>query len=382
MGRRTKQKKRPVGFILVLVVVVVAGIFFINNKSSHRINILVLGVDALNLQKSQATRADTIMLLSTEGDGSNPVLISIPRDTRVNIPGRRSPEKINHAHAYGGVELLTNTVEGFLDIPIHYYVRVNYKAVEELVEALGGVTVDVPIDMKYSDPYDDPPLHIDIKKGQQVLGGKDALHFLRFRSGYANQDLGRIQAQQKFVHALMDKMMSPMTIFKVPTLTKTFYNNVDTNIPKNKMLSLGIKGLRAKFQEITKLTLPGSTAMVNGISYYIVKDQDIQTIKESHLTASSELKSNSVIEVLNGCGVSGVAAEFAKKLERESITVATIGNYETNDMSESFIEYHPKHKKEARKVGKALGIKKLIEVKEEMTTVDISVVVGKDLVEN
>ncbi|AOY76871.1 LCP family protein [Clostridium formicaceticum] len=379
MGKRAKRRKRPMGFILVIVIALAVGAFFINSsRSSHRTNILVFGVDALESQKSQATRADTIMLFST--DGKNPVLISIPRDTRVNISGRRSPEKINHAHAYGGAELLVNTVEEFLDIPIHYYARINYKAVEELVEALGGITVDVPIDMKYSDPYDDPPLYIDIKKGPQTLKGKDALHFLRFRSGYANQDLGRIEAQQRFVHALMDKVMSPMIIFKVPTLTKTFYNNVDTDIPKAKIFSLGVQSLRAKIDEITKLTLPGTPAMVNGTSYYIVKEQDILTIKENYLTTQSKL--DSVIEVLNGCGVSGVAATFAKKLEDEKISVASIGNYDANDVVESFIIYRIGHKKEAKKLSKTLGIKKLIEAEKEIETVDIRIIIGKDLTTN
>ncbi|MCC5911568.1 MAG: LCP family protein [Clostridiaceae bacterium] len=257
--------------------------FNLLRKENDRINILIFGVDGQNTSESQRKRADSIMLFSVDRSGEDSALLSIPRDTKVEIPNRKGYDKINHAHAYGDIELLKETVELFFDMPVDYYIRVNYKAIEEIVDALGGIEIDVPMDMKYSDPYDSPPLHIDIKKGLQVLDGTNALHFLRFRSGYATQDLGRIQAQQQFAEALMDKVTSPSIILKVPKLVNIFYNSVDTNMPKSSMFYLGTKNLLGSFDEIEKITLPGSPKMINRIAYYVIDRKDIEHIKENYL---------------------------------------------------------------------------------------------------
>ncbi|SNS34764.1 transcriptional attenuator, LytR family [Anaerovirgula multivorans] len=376
-----KQRKKIAGTLIIsFFMIAIIGFFTISSGNIYatngRINILIFGVDAQDSSNTKGTRADSIMLLSIDSSAKNPVLISIPRDTRVAIDGRKSQEKVNHAHAYGGVELLTNTVEDFLGIPIDYYAKINYKAVEEIVDALGGITLEVPVDMKYKDPYADPPLEIDISKGLQTLDGGQALQFLRFRSGYANQDLGRVEAQQQFANVLIKEAMSPLTVFKAPTLTKIFYRNVDTNIPKTKMIYLGLKNFIGRSNELTKMTLPGRPAMINGVSYYVVDDSDIQQLKENYLTNKTKSVNASRVEVLNGCGISGTAARFAEKLEESKISVESINNYESNNIIESFIEYNPKYKKDAKKIGKILGIKNLIEATNE---VDVKVIIGKDL---
>lgn len=188
-----KFKGQRIKYIIILILLIsIVGYIYINNEylnsSSDRTNILLFGIDSESLSSEKGTRSDTIMLLSLDPSVKEPILISIPRDTRVKIPDRNTQEKINHAHAYGGTELLVKTVEEFLNLQIDYYVKINYLAVEEIVNAIGGVSIDVPIDMRYEDPYADPPLNINIKQGLQTLNGREALHFLRFRSGYANQD--------------------------------------------------------------------------------------------------------------------------------------------------------------------------------------------------
>ncbi|SDK57429.1 LCP family protein [Natronincola ferrireducens] len=383
-----KRKKKPRSFITIItLVIIIISIFTITttvdsfsllSKSNKRINILIFGIDATQSSQSKGTRSDTIMLLNMGVSGKDPILISIPRDTRVEIPGRKYPEKINHAHAYGGIELLIDTVEGFLDIPIHYYARINYKAVEELVNALGGIEIDVPMDMKYTDAFDNPPLQIDIKKGLQTLNGRDSLHFLRFRSGYANQDLGRIDAQQQFANAIIKKVKSPTIIFKAPKLTTIFYSNIDTNIPKTRMLYLGIGSILGTQQELTKMTLPGSPAMIKGVSYYVADDKELQHMKENYLTPRKSVET-SKIEVLNGCGINGVATKFAASLEASDLHVSSIGNYERKDVLQSFIEHSPQSKKAAKKIAKILNIKELIEAEGKYEDIDIKIVIGKDL---
>ena len=107
-------------------------------------------------------------------------------------------------------------VKDLLGIDLEYYVKVDlYNIVKEMVDIIGGVDIYVPMDMKYSDPVADPPLYIDLKKGYQTLDGDKALQFLRFRKGYADQDLGRIRAQQEFMKAAIEKALRPANIVNI-----------------------------------------------------------------------------------------------------------------------------------------------------------------------
>ncbi|MDF2521431.1 MAG: LytR3 [Clostridia bacterium] len=175
------------------------------------INTLLMGVDE--------GRSDTIIVVRYNKNTHQIAMISIPRDTRVDIPGY-GYEKVNAAIGKkGGAALAMKTVGNLLDIPIHHYVKVDFRGVEKIVDILGGVKIDVPPGMDYEDPAQN--LYIHLKPGVQVLNGKDSLKFLRFRSGYVDQDLGRIKAQQKFINAFIDKLTSPSVILKAPTLINT-----------------------------------------------------------------------------------------------------------------------------------------------------------------
>ncbi len=398
--RSEKHKKRKKTWLVIvpIIILLLIGGNFINNikagengdnenntlgflnpfgNKNERINILVFGVDAVDKASVKSTRSDSIMLLSMNSAGKDPVMISIPRDTRVEIPGRKSKDKINHAHAYGEADLLVKTVEKLLDIKVHHYVRINYKAVAEVVDALGGVEVDVPVHMKYTDSHDSPPLHINIPKGLQVLDGRNAVHFMRFRKGYANQDLGRIQAQQQFVNALKDKAFSPSSITKIPQLIEIFYNNVHTNIPKTKMLSMGTKAAGLRNEEINKITLPGKPDSIGGVSYYVVDEAEVKNIINTFLADEKEITYK--VEVLNGCGVTGIASIVKEQLEESNIPVSEIGNYTSLNVAVSFIEYNEKSEKKAKEIGKLLKIKQLIKIGEEDPLNDIRVIVGSDL---
>lgn len=372
----TKKKKIILFLTVIIGFLAVAGYFNIIAGSSfgNRKNILVFGVDSHSKDSKTPSRSDSIMLFSF-GGGGKPMLISIPRDSRVSIPGRQNLDKINHAHAYGEEELLIATVEDLFKIKVHNYIRINYKAIEELVDALGGIEVDVPIDMKYSDPYDKPPLNIDIKKGLQVLDGKNALHFLRFRKGYANQDLGRINAQQDFAQALISKLASPLTVFKAPKLLGTFYRNVDTDLSKREIIAMGFKVIRMKLDSIERLTLAGTNKSINGISYFIINEGELSKLQAE----LASVKTSGRIEVLNGNGGVGVATKYADILRAENIVIESIGNHHSMDILESYIEYSPDFKKEAKKIAKILGIDNLYLNDLGNGEADITVIIGKDL---
>jgi len=196
-------------------------------------------------------------------------VLSIPRDTKVYIRGRENQERINHAHAYGGPDLSIKAVKDLLGVDLDYYVRVDYKFVEKYIDLIGGVEVDVPMDMDYEDLVADPPLRIHLKEGRQVLDGDKSLQFLRYRKGYKDADLGRIRAQQQFVKATIEQTLKPRNIVKIPQIVNNYYKYIDTNIPLNVIMKFAMKAKDIDTENVQMATLPGEPKTINGIAYYI-----------------------------------------------------------------------------------------------------------------
>lgn len=257
------------------------------------ITFLLMGVDSNDINKSSSSRTDTIILCKVNKSTGKISMLSIPRDTRVRIRGKENEDKINHAHVYGGPELVVKAVKDLLGIDLEYYVKVDYNIVKEFVNLIGGVEVDVPMNMKYSDPTADPPLYINLKKGLQVLDGDQALQFLRFRKGYADQDLGRIQAQQQFIKAAIKQSLSVENVGKIPQMIKSYYDNVETNIPLDLILKFAVNVKNYDVEGIQAATLPGEPEYINGVSYYISdkEETDIllkQLFEDEETTDSSQ----------------------------------------------------------------------------------------------
>lgn len=245
---------------------------------------LLLGVDSKDVNKSSGTRTDTIILCRVDKSTGEISMLSIPRDTRVRIRGRKYEEKINHAHAYGGPELSVKAVKDLLGIDLEYYVKVDYNVVREFVDFIGGVEIDVPMDMKYRDPAADPPLYIDLKKGYQTLDGDKALQFLRFRKGYKDQDLGRIRAQQAFMKAAIEKALRPSNIVNIPQMIKSYYEHVETNIPLDLIMKFAMKAKVFNTESIQASTLPGQSKYINGVSYFIPDEEETNRLVKSLFT--------------------------------------------------------------------------------------------------
>ncbi len=200
------------------------------------VNILVVGVD--NTAKVQ--RADTIMVIHLDSDKNRIGVLSIPRDTRLQVP-TVGWTKINHAYAYGGIRLLRETVTDFIRVPINYHIKVDLSGVEALIDQVGGVTVQVPKDLYYMDQAGD--LYIDFKKGNQNLNGKQAVQYLRFRHD-ADADLGRIQRQQSFVQAFAKKILDSGKTSELPGMLNRMSRMVDTD-----MSARQIGGLALQFKD-------------------------------------------------------------------------------------------------------------------------------------
>lgn len=195
---------------------------------------LVTGID------HEGYHTDTIMVVSLDTAAKKVNVVSVPRDTQVDVP--RDHKKINAAYAYGGTKELKRELESILGFSPNYYIRVNLEAFAKIVDAVGGVDFDVPQDMDYDDPSQE--LYIHLVKGQQILDGDKALQLVRFR-GYLNADLGRMQTQQKFLKALAKKVLSPANIIKINTFIDIFQQDVKTDI--------GLRDLQWFAQQIIKI---------------------------------------------------------------------------------------------------------------------------------
>ncbi len=244
-------------------------------------NILIMATD------EDGTRTDTIMLASFNKRDKSIKLLSVPRDTYVTVsdeslslmqeeypqPGTRNM-KINAVHHYGGekygVRLIKSEVENLLGISVDYYVKVDFDAFRYIIDSVGGIDFYVPCDMRYTDPVQN--LNIDLKEGQQHLNGEQAEHLLRFRSGYANADIGRISVQQDFMKAFISQTLSKGGIFTHPLvyINAMFkYDYVDTDFGFFDILSYIMLVGGIDIDNVETKTLPGTAAMRGGQSVYI-----------------------------------------------------------------------------------------------------------------
>lgn len=241
-------------------------------KGGEKFQVLIIGVDSLNQRKAENTRSDVMMLLNVDPKREQISLISIPRDTRAYLPDRDSTEKINHAYAYDGPEGSLHAVNELLGLNVQDYMVVDYAFVKDVVDIVGGVEVDVPMDMVYEDPTADPPLYINLKAGNQVLNGDEALQFLRFRKGYQDQDLGRVKAQQAFLTSLFGTVKDKKNIIHGPQLLISYSNHTNSTLSMVKVSKLGLNIMKLGTDNMKTFTLPGTPKTIDGLSYVVIDE--------------------------------------------------------------------------------------------------------------
>ncbi|HKM39865.1 MAG TPA: LCP family protein [bacterium] len=345
-------------------------------------HVLVLGLDVGDVDNPYSGapgRSDTMIVATLDPDRGQAGLLSLPRDSRVAIPGY-GVEKICHAHAYGGADLAVQTVESLLNIPIHYYVKINYEGLRGLVEALGGVYIDVKKDMKYTDRAGG--LYIDIEAGPQLLDGTKAEEFLRFRSRDTG-DLGRVERQQQFVRALGEQVFSASTLFKIPELSRIVLNNVETNMTPAQIVFYANAARNIDISAVPMEMLAGIDRYIDDISYWIV-DQDSVPDQVARVLLGIDREANRAIslEILNGCGSHGAAGEIARQFEGMGYTINKVGNAADFNYDTSEVVYGCHTPLEAvEAVAKSLNIEQIRQsAEDEEREADITVIVGQDLV--
>ena len=270
---------------------------------SRPVNILVLGIKVLTsdlksedgepidtedlgyhaLVNSFEGLSDTMLLVRLDPMTEKMSVLSIPRDTKVSIDGYGN-RKINHANEYGGPALTASTVSDLVGgVEIDRYVRVNVQGVEKLIDALGGVNVYVPKDMKYNDFSQH--LYIDLKKGRQHLDGEKAVQFLRYRYDGLG-DISRVQRQQILMRSLVEQALKPGTIVKVPKILDVIKSHLDTNLTVKELMAISSFAAQTQRSDMQTIMLPGDfNDPEERVSYWIPDEEKVKALAVQHFDA-------------------------------------------------------------------------------------------------
>lgn len=245
-----------------------------NEKLNERINVLLLGIDDGDSEaaESEPKRTDAIILLSFDPKQNQVSVLSIPRDTKVILPGHKDPDKINAAFAYGGAVMAKQTVANLLRVPIHYYCLADWRGFIDVVNLIGGVDIYVDKDMYYEDPYAN--LVIDIKHGYQHMDGETAGKYVRFRKDELG-DIGRVQRQQKFLKAAAEQMFSVQNVTKISSLLATLDKYIQTDLNTLTMLKAANSFKLFGDDKMRSCMLYGKFDDQSGVSYWYADEEAV-----------------------------------------------------------------------------------------------------------
>lgn len=412
--RRARRRKRAaLGclsiFLIFLAVLAVAGVFYVRNingkmqqkfktddkaaavlakpqeqKKDAPFYMLLMGVDSR--EEGEASRSDTLMIARVDPQQQRITLVSIPRDTRVTIPGH-GKTKINAAHAYGGPALVIETVSDVTGLPISHYAEVDFQGFKDVVDALGGITVTVPEDIYDMKAANHVASAAKLKAGTQLLDGAHALTFVRSRQ-FPRGDLQRIENQQTFLKAVLKESLKPSNVLRLPATVSAMAGSMTTDLSVGQLLSIAnqMKGMDSN--NLEAVTMPGVPKMIGGVSFVVMDEEGfkamIERVKNGQPAEAPEEGEGTVepyqitVTVKNGSGTSGVAADAARRLRNTDFRVGEIGNMNQMVYPETLIVYK-KNKDRATLVSEALGKGKVVSSRGMYTfDTDVLVVVGKD----
>lgn len=237
-----------------------------NIKEADPFTVLVLGVDQRPYDRG---RSDVMILMAVNPQKGSVLLFNIPRDTRTDIVGRGTVDKINHAYAFGGVEMSVSSVENFLQFPIDYYIKVDMEGFSSIVDSLGGVTVNNNMRFEYAG--------YNFDQGILDLNGDEALAFSRMRFEDPKGDLGRNTRQREVLKGILHKLLRITTVFKLESLLDNIGNSVRTDISFEEMKAF-VTEYRQKLKNVEQVEIAGHGQKINGIWYYIVDEKEREDI--------------------------------------------------------------------------------------------------------
>lgn len=371
-------------------------------KNLKEIKVLLLGVST-DLD-SQLT--DTIIVASYNPNTQKANLLSIPRDTYTG----KYPSTATASKKINAIYNLTRNAEKTLEavneltgLDIQYYVLVKTEALIKLVDAIGGVEFNVPIDMDYTD--DTQNLVIDLKEGTQILNGDKAEQLIRFRHNndgssypieYGDNDFGRMRTQRDFIIATLKQTLKLSNIFKLGQILEIAHENVETNLELSFVKDYLPYAVEFNTDNMQTATLPGTTPNLNetnGVSIFVMNKEESQKLIESMfdqeeteevsstinetIETSATTSTNITIQLLNGSGDSAKLEKAKQILEDKGYTVKKTGK--TSEISKTIIT----NKKDAtdeelKKLKNLLGVGSISTNKLSYSTVDVSIIIGKD----
>ena len=245
--------------------------FFGNSFDSDVNSFVVAGVDA------DGYRTDLILLCQVNRQDNKVSILQIPRDTRVQ--NRRNDRKINSAY-YSGFDVMAKEIAQVTGVTPKHYVMVSFEAFQDIIDALGGVKIDVPMDMQYEDPVQD--LVINLKKGKQRLNGEKAEMYMRYRSGYVQGDMGRLSAQQELYTAIKEKLFSFWGAIRIPAVFFAVKKHTDTDLSGRQIFGIMRDVLAIGKNNIQILSLPGEGKYIGGRSYFVPYENQTKTLMREH----------------------------------------------------------------------------------------------------
>jgi len=357
----------------------------LTDREKHEpFTVLLLGSDERDGE--EAARADTIILMKIDPETQNIWMLSIPRDTRVDIPGV-GVSKVNAANFYGGPALMIETIQEFTGIPVNHYMELDFLGFEGIVDALGGVWIDVPREVDDWKAASHSPNHqaSHIDAGYQLLDGEYALTFVRSRD-YPDADFTRMQNQQLFFRALLEQATRWSNILKLPGTIREFarYTNTDMSVGELIEIAQALNG-------VNSAGLETATLLGEWRSPYVVVDEDEmerlvtamrlgESFNPSAHQESEGEPSDVSVAVRNGGGITGIAQDCADILETEGFDIVEVGDANQFVYEKTLIVYH-ESEEDAWLVANAFGIGDVVPSRGlYMFNADVLVVAGKDWV--
>jgi len=377
--RELKKKKEKKIILIIFTVLLLTALFFLleyfgifpfssDIMSYNRVNILIIGCDEIE----NHGRADTIVFLSISPKTKDVLILSIPRDTRVEIP-EMGMDKINHAYAFGGEKLISKTVSSFLDVPIHFYAVADFIGFVQIIDALGGVEMDVEKEMYYVDKAGG--VEINLYPGKQILDGEKALQYIRFRYDKLG-DLGRIKRQQKLALAVIKKMIHFDSITKIPQIAEGVKGYIETNIEAQDAIALA-NLFRGVNQEKFRIeTVQGEPVYIEGISYL---DPNVEEVQQRVKSLIYSKNSGMKVEVLNGNAMAGIAHKMAKDLELQGFEIVNIGNADNFNYKNTKIIVYSKEVNLDNQFKELFKDFEIVKEYQAQTNLDLVIILGKDM---
>ena len=376
-----------------------------SSNTRNSVNVLIVGLDNVE----GGSRTDAIALAIFDGENKGLRIASIPRDSRVYIPGK-SWDKINHAYVYGGIRLLRETLVNLTGMPVDYFVKISYKSFPRIVDILGGIDIYVEKRLHYND-YSGK-LFINIPAGQQHMDGKTALGYVRFRHDPLG-DIGRVQRQQKFIDIMMKKLKTPSIIPRIPAIVNELFDAIDTDLAPLEALKLVQFANNLPPDRIKMFMAPGRTGSYKEISYWILDNNafslqlaaklppadsfTLETEQEVELNLTpkrdntaalgneriAELRDQIMsIRILNGDGEKGIGRRAAQIFQRIGIEVPYTGNARHYDYRSSSIIYPPNSDESVKQGAKALaelcGITNERLIQADSRAASLTLIIGHD----